>query len=47
MISSEMPEIQAMSDRLVVTRKGGVVGILDRDEATRERIMAYASGQIA
>jgi ribose transport system ATP-binding protein len=45
MISSEMPEILAMSDRIVVMHEGRVAGILDRAEATQERIMAYASGQ--
>lgn len=45
MISSEMPEVLAMSDRIVVMHEGRVAGILNRDEATQERIMAYASGQ--
>ncbi|MEL7673861.1 MAG: sugar ABC transporter ATP-binding protein [Chloroflexota bacterium] len=45
MISSEMPEVLAMSDRIVVMHEGRIAGILDRDEATQERIMAYASGQ--
>jgi len=44
MISSEMPEILAMSDRILVMCEGRVAGILDRAEATQERIMAYASG---
>ncbi len=47
MISSEMPEILAMSDRIVVMHEGRIAGILDRSEATQERIMAYASGQRA
>jgi len=45
MISSEMPEVLAMSDRIVVMHEGRIAGILDRDEATQERIMALASGQ--
>lgn len=45
MISSEMPEVIAMSDRIVVMHEGRVAGILDRAEATQERIMALASGQ--
>jgi ABC-type sugar transport system ATPase subunit len=45
MISSEMPEVLAMSDRIVVMHEGRVAGILNRDEANQERIMAYASGQ--
>lgn len=45
MISSEMPEVLAMSDRIVVMHEGHIAGILSREEATQERIMAYASGQ--
>jgi ABC-type sugar transport system ATPase subunit len=36
-----------MSDRIVVMCEGRVSGILDRAEATQERIMAYASGHVA
>ncbi len=46
MISSEMPEILAMSDRVMVMCEGRVTAILDREEATQERIMAHATGQI-
>ncbi len=46
MISSEMPEILAMSDRIAVMCEGRVATILDRSQATQERIMAYASGHI-
>ena len=45
MISSEMPEVLAMSDRIIVMHEGRIAGTLNRDEATQERIMAYASGQ--
>jgi len=45
MISSELPEIMAMSDRIVVMHEGRVAAILHRSEATQELIMAYASGQ--
>jgi ribose transport system ATP-binding protein len=45
MISSEMPEVLAMSDRIVVMHEGRIAGILSREEATQERIMVYASGQ--
>jgi len=44
LISSELPEILGMSDRIVVMHEGGVAAILDRSEATQELIMAYASG---
>jgi ABC-type sugar transport system ATPase subunit len=46
MISSELPEILGMSDRIVVMCEGRVAAILDRSEATQEMIMAYASGEI-
>jgi ABC-type sugar transport system ATPase subunit len=46
MISSELPEILGMSDRIVVMHEGSVAAILDRAEATQELIMAYASGQM-
>jgi ribose transport system ATP-binding protein len=46
MISSELPEILAMSDRILVMSEGRVAAILDRDEATQEGIMAHASGEI-
>jgi ABC-type sugar transport system ATPase subunit len=45
MISSELPEILGMSDRILVMAEGRVVAILDRSEATQEKIMAYASGE--
>ncbi len=43
MISSEMPEILGMSDRIMVMSEGRVTGTLDRAEATQERIMALAT----
>jgi ribose transport system ATP-binding protein len=46
MISSELPEILGMSDRILVMHEGRVAAILDRSEATQEKIMAYASGEI-
>jgi ABC-type sugar transport system ATPase subunit len=45
MISSELPEILGMSDRILVMSEGRVAAILDRAEATQETIMAYASGE--
>jgi ribose transport system ATP-binding protein len=44
MISSELPEILQMSDRIMVMHEGRVAAILDRDEADQEIIMTYASG---
>lgn len=43
MVSSELPEVIGISDRIVVMREGIVKGILDRDEATEENIMLLAS----
>jgi ribose transport system ATP-binding protein len=45
MISSELPEILGISDRIVVMHEGTIAAVLDRCEATQELIMAYASGQ--
>ncbi|HTM50515.1 MAG TPA: sugar ABC transporter ATP-binding protein [Bryobacteraceae bacterium] len=44
MISSELPEILGMSDRVGVMRGGTLAGILDRGEATQERILSLALG---
>ncbi|MFZ5910196.1 MAG: sugar ABC transporter ATP-binding protein [Chloroflexota bacterium] len=46
MVSSEMPEILAMSDRILVMHEGRITGILERAEATQEKIMALASGLV-
>jgi rhamnose transport system ATP-binding protein len=45
LISSELPEILAMSDRILVMRRGTIVGELSREEATAERVLALALGQ--
>ncbi len=45
MVSSELPEILGMSDRILVMSEGRVAAILERAEATQETIMAYASGE--
>ena len=43
MISSELSEIQRMSDRVVVMCEGKITGELDIKDATQEKIMAYAT----
>ena len=43
MISSELPEVLGMADRVVVMQEGIVQGILNRDEATQESIMKLAT----
>ena len=42
MISSELPEILGMSDRILVMHNGRITGELARDEASQETIMTYA-----
>ena len=44
MISSELPEILRMSDRIMVMHEGKVAGFLDATEASQERIMTLATG---
>jgi ABC-type uncharacterized transport system ATPase subunit len=44
MISSELPEILGMSDRVLVMHEGKVGGIFDRKDATQETIMRAATG---
>ncbi|KLT18116.1 ABC transporter [Neobacillus vireti] len=41
-ISSELPEVLAVSDRILVMRHGKIAGELDIAEATQENIMNYA-----
>ena len=45
MISSELPEVLAMSDRVLVMREGRQVAIFDRGAATQETVMTAAMGQ--
>ena len=45
LISSDMPEVIAMSDRILVMREGRQMGIFRREEATQEIILAAAMGQ--
>jgi rhamnose transport system ATP-binding protein len=44
LISSDLPEVIAMSDRVAVMREGALRGIYSREEASQERIMATAVG---
>lgn len=44
LISSEMPEVIGMSDRIVVLHEGMITGILEKEEITQEHIMALSSG---
>jgi rhamnose transport system ATP-binding protein len=44
MISSELPEVLGMSDRIAVMHAGTIVGTLARSEATQEKVLALALG---
>ena len=44
MVSSELPEVLRLSDRILVMREGRLVGELPRAEASEERILALATG---
>jgi len=46
MISSELPEVLAMSDRVLVMREGHLVASLDKNQMSAERIMSAATGQL-
>jgi len=46
MVSSDLPEILQMSDRIAVMREGRIVKELDRESASEERIMHYATGGV-
>jgi len=43
MISSELPEIIGMSDRIIVMNEGRITGELDKQNATQAKIMSYAT----
>jgi ABC-type sugar transport system ATPase subunit len=44
MVSSELPEILGLSDRILVMRDGRIAGRFERDEATEEKLMGAAIG---
>lgn len=47
MISSEMPEILGMSDRLIVLHEGKMTAELDVENATQDKVLKFATGQEA
>jgi ABC-type sugar transport system ATPase subunit len=47
MISSELPEILGMSDRVAVMHAGRIRGVLSRQEATEQKILTLALGHEA
>ncbi|HEY9577813.1 MAG TPA: sugar ABC transporter ATP-binding protein, partial [Pseudobacillus sp.] len=44
MVSSELPEVLGMSDRILVFHEGNISGELTKEEATQEGIMTFAAG---
>lgn len=44
LISSELPEVMGMSDRILVMSEGRITGEFSRENATQEKIMACATG---
>ncbi len=45
LISSELPEVLAMADRVIVLHEGRITGTFSHSEATQERVMFAATGQ--
>jgi rhamnose transport system ATP-binding protein len=46
-ISSDLPEVLALGDRILVMREGRQMGVVASEDATQERVMALATGQAA
>ncbi|HYE73772.1 MAG TPA: sugar ABC transporter ATP-binding protein, partial [Blastocatellia bacterium] len=44
MISSELPEVLGMSDRIAVMHKGTITGVMNRSEATQQNVLSLALG---
>jgi simple sugar transport system ATP-binding protein len=44
--SSELDEVLALADRIAVIYRGRIVGIVDREEASRERIGLLMAGAV-
>lgn len=47
LISSELPEVMGMSDRVAVMHDGTITGVLERADVTQERVMELALGHRA
>ena len=43
LVSSELPELISLCDRIIVMHEGKITGEINREEATEERIMRYAA----
>jgi ABC-type sugar transport system ATPase subunit len=47
LITSELPELLAMSDRIVVMHRGRLTAELAREQATPEKVLEAAMGKVA
>lgn len=47
LVSSEMPEVLGMSDRILVMKDGSISGEFSREEASQERLLSAALGKSA
>ncbi len=47
LISTDLPEVIGMSDRVVIMREGNTVLEIDKSEMNQEKILAYASGGVS
>lgn len=47
LVSSELPELMGMSDRILMLHEGAIGGVFEREEATPENLMAAALGHVA
>ena len=46
LVSSELPELIGISDRILILHEGRISGEFDREEATQEKLLAAAMGQV-
>lgn len=46
LVSSDLPELIGMSDRILIMREGKIVMSLNRNESNQELILAYAAGGV-
>ena len=47
LISSELPEVINLADRIVTMNRGRVTGVLTREEATEEKVLSLAMREVS